>query len=129
MDMSLVTSVNRSGDYINANNRTFKVRFDLDNSSGELIPNLLADISILDYALDSAVVIPSKIIQEDRQRNEYIYVMNSSGGVITVKKRVIKTGMSYKGETVVLEGLTGDEIFIDQGARSVQDGDVVEVAS
>ncbi len=121
--------MNRSGDFINANNRTFKVRFDLENSSGELIPNMLADISILDYALDTAIVIPSKIIQEDRKSNEYIYVLDSSSGASTVKKVVIKTGMSYKGETVILEGLTGNEQYIDQGARSVQDGDIVEVAS
>jgi len=128
LDKSFVTSVNRSGAYINANNRTFKVRFDIDNVSGELIPNMLADISILDYALDSAVVIPTKIIQEDRQSNEYVYVMSDIGGEVTVKKVVITTGMSYKGETVILEGLSGKEMYIDQGARSVQDGDVVEVA-
>jgi membrane fusion protein, multidrug efflux system len=128
LDKSFVTSVNRSGDYINANNRTFKVRFDIDNGSGELIPNMLADISILDYALDSAVVIPTKIIQEDRQSNEYVYVMSKSGGESTVKKVVINTGMSYNGETVILKGLSGDEMYIDQGARSVQDGDIVEVA-
>ncbi|MBL4652050.1 MAG: efflux RND transporter periplasmic adaptor subunit [Flavobacteriales bacterium] len=130
IDKSWVTSVNRSGAYINANNRTFKVRFDTENSSGELIPNMLADIHILDYALDSAVVIPSRIIQEDRQRNEYIYVSDkSSGNDAKVKKIVIKTGMSYKGETVVLEGLSGNEMYIDQGARSVQDGDIVEVST
>ena len=130
IDKSWVTSVNRSGAYINANNRTFKVRFDIENSSGELIPNMLADIHILDYALDSAVVIPSRIIQEDRQRNEYIYVSDkSSGNDAKVKKIVIKTGMSYKGETVVLEGLSGNEMYIDQGARSVQDGDIVEVST
>lgn len=129
LDKSFMTKVNRSGDFINANNRTFKVRFDLDNSSGELIPNMLADIHILDYALDTAIVIPSKIIQEDRKSNEYIYVLDRSSGANTVKKVVIKTGMSYKGETVILEGLTGKEQYIDQGARSVQDGDIVEVAS
>tara|TARA_B110000305_G_C19409504_1_gene624615 strand:+ start:196 stop:1335 length:1140 start_codon:yes stop_codon:yes gene_type:complete len=128
LDKSFVTSVNRSGDYINANNRTFKVRFDIDNASGELIPNMLADISILDYALDSAVVIPTKIIQEDRQSNEYVYVLSNAKGEVTVKKVVITTGMSYKGETVILEGLSGKEMYIDQGARSVQEGDVVDVA-
>ena len=130
IDKSWVTSVNRSGEYINANNRTFKVRFDIENSSKELIPNMLADIHILDYALDSAVVIPSRIIQEDRQRNEYIYVSykNNSGNA-SVKKIIIKTGMSYQGETVVLEGLTGNEMYIDLGARSVQGGDVVKVSN
>ena len=128
LDKSFVTSVNRSGDYINANNRTFKVRFDIDNASGELIPNMLADISILDYALDSAVVIPTKIIQEDRQSNEYVYVLSNANGEVTVKKVVITTGMSYKGETVILEGLSGKEMYIDQGARSVQEGDAVDVA-
>ena len=128
LDKSFLTSVNRSGDYINANNRTFKVRFDIDNASGELIPNMLADISILDYTLDSAVVIPTKIIQEDRQSNEYVYVLSNIGGELTVNKVVITAGMSYKGETVILEGLSGKEMYIDQGARSVQDGDVVKVA-
>lgn len=129
IDKSWATQVKRSGDFINANNRTFKVRFDLDNSTGELVPNMLADIHIMDYALDSAIVIPSKVIQEDRNNNEYIYVRSGSGDEVTVKKVIIKTGMSYNGETVVLEGLKGNEEFINEGARSVQDGDIVQIAS
>ena len=119
--------VNRAGNYINPNNRTFKINVSLNNVDLELQPNLLADIRVQDYYQDTAVVIPSNIIQQDRKGNEYIYLANKNGAKVVVTKAILKTGYSYNNETIVLEGLEGGEQYIDKGARRVQTNDEVEI--
>jgi len=121
------TKVKRVADFINPTNRSFKIYIDLSNIKADLKPNLLADISVRDFTLDTAVVLPSSIIQQDRNGNDYVYIIQNSSNQNVVKKVIIKPGFSYQNQTVVLEGLKGDEQYIDKGSRSVQDGDVVEV--
>ena len=121
--------VNRAGNYINLNNRTFKIHVSLNNIGVDLQPNLLADIKVQDYYQDTAVVIPSKIIQQDRKGNEYIYIASKNGKKVIVTRAVLKTGYSYNNETIVLEGLKGGEEYIDKGARRVQPNDEVEIVA
>lgn len=121
--------VDRTGNYINPANRTFKVHVSLNNIDIDLQPNLLADIHIRDFYQDTAIVIPSSIIQQDRKGHEYVYLTTLEGNNEVVKKVTLKTGMSYKNETIVLEGLKGHESFIDKGARRVQAGDLVEIVA
>jgi len=121
--------VNRAGSFINPNNRTFKIHVSLNNVDLELQPNLLADIKVQDYHKDTAVVIPSSIIQQDRKGNEYIYLANKNGVKVVVTKAILKTGYSYNNETIVLEGLEGGEQYVDKGARRVQANDEVEIVA
>lgn len=127
LNKEFIAQIAYAGNYINPNNRTFKVNIDLGNFKGSLKPNLLADIKIRDFKADSAVVIFSKIIQQDRKGNEFIYVVKKKGEKNITKKIIITTGLSYQKQTIVLSGLKGDEVYIDKGARSVQNGDLVEI--
>lgn len=119
--------VDRTGSYINPKNRTFKAHISLNDIKENLQPNLLADVKIRDYFQENAIVIPSKIIQQDRQGNEYVYLLKNKGAKLLVEKVIIETGLSYNNETIVISGLKGDEVYIDKGARSVQAGDEVNV--
>ncbi len=121
--------VDRTGDFINPNNRTFKIHISLNDIDAPLKPNLLADVRVQDFTNDSAVVIPSSIIQQDRTGNDYIYLLEDNNGKKVAKKAILKTGLSYKNETIVLSGLKGNEQYIDKGARSIQTGDEVEIIS
>lgn len=121
------TKVKRVADFINPSNRSFKIYIDLANIKADLRPNLLADISVRDFALDTAVVLPSSVIQQDRNGNDYVYIIENNANQNRVKKVVVKVGASYQNETVIIDGLKGNEQYIDKGSRSVQEGDVVEV--
>ena len=121
------SKLSRVSDFINPNNRSFKIYIDLSDVKAELKPNLLADISIRDFSKDSAIVVPSSIIQQDRTGNNYVYVLEGNSAKQVVKKMIVKPGLSYQGQTLIVEGLNGTEKYIDKGSRSVQDGDQVEV--
>lgn len=121
------SKLSRVSDFISPTNRSFKIYIDLSDVKAELKPNLLADISIRDFSKDSAIVVPSSIIQQDRTGNNYIYVLEGNSTKQMVKKMVVKPGLSYQGQTLILEGLNGTEKYVDKGSRSIQDGDQVEV--
>ena len=128
LDETFETRISRIGNFINPGNRTFKISIDLNDFKGNVKPNMLADIKIQDFKQDTAIVLPTSIIQQDREGSEYIYLTTKKGGATLVKKAVIKTGLSYQNETIVIKGLEGEEEYIDKGARSIQNGDQVEIS-
>jgi len=126
LNIEKVSSISRLGNFINPNNRTFKVRFDMQNDIDELKPNLLAKIKIMDYDHKNAVVVPTKFIQENPNGDEFVYLLSKNSASMA-KKQMVKTGMSYQGQIEITEGLAaGDEIIL-QGAKSIKDGEIVEV--
>jgi RND family efflux transporter MFP subunit len=113
----------RIGDFINPNNRTFKIKVGLENNNTKMKPNLLGELMIRDYVSDSAVVIPSSLVQLNPSGEAFVYLLEDG----FAKKIKIETGMSYNDRIEILSGLSGSEILIDKGARSIKEGDQVKV--
>lgn len=128
MDATHTSTITRLGNYINPDNRTFKIRIEMRNKNLELKPNLLADLKIKDYSNDSSIVVPSALVQMTPTGEEFVFVIDNSGGTSTAKKVMIETGMSYENKTEVLGGLSAGDVLIDKGARSIKEGDLVSVA-
>lgn len=125
LDLELDTTVTLAGSYVNPLNRTFMTRVDIDNLNGRIKPNLLAQMRILDERIDSSLVLPSNLIQQTTTGDSYVYVISGSGELATVHKTAVKLGSSYKGETVVLDGIKPGDRIVNRGARRVQDGQEV----
>lgn len=127
-NMSVKTTIDRIGNYINPDNRTFKVRFELENKDEKLIPNMLAMIDILDYvSAKKEFIIPSKLVQQNPAGEEFVFILKENG-LSKAHKVLIKTGQSYKGNMEILEGLSKEDKIIVKGARGIKDGEVVSVA-
>lgn len=129
LDKEMTSEVSLVGQYINPENRTFKVQVAIDNYDHQIKPNLLAVLKIKDYEKENAIVIPSSIIQQDASGNDYVYVIDRSNGSDMIQKVVIEKGYSYRNATVVLKGLQADSELVYKGARSVQDGEYVKIVS
>ena len=129
LGVSLDTTVSLTGQYINPLNRTFTVRVALPNERGLLKPNLLAVLKVKDFEQDSAVVVPSDLIQQTAKGENFVYVLENHSGSYVAKRVIVETGISYEGNTHILKGLNGSEELIRDGARSVKDGQVVDRAN
>jgi RND family efflux transporter MFP subunit len=126
LDLEIDTSITRTGQYINPNNRTFMARVNIQNPDDELKPNLLARLLIKDFQHDSAVVIESNLVQQTAEGKDYVYTLKPhKDNTYKVKRKYITTGLSYDGKTHIKEGLKGDELVISKGARSVKEDQVV----
>ena len=123
------SKVRQVGNFINPNNRTFKVEISIPNKDKSIKPNLTAKLRINDYSNDAALLIPQGIISENASGEQYIYVIKEKVGNDEAKaeKTVIKTGLTQGDFIEVTKGLQpGDEIILE-GARSVNDGQKVKI--
>ena len=129
MDMKIESSISRIGRYINPNNRSFKIRFELDNKDQRLIPNQLAVVNVLDYVSPvERIIIPTKLLQETPSGEDFVFVLHENGEA-RAQKILITTGLSYRGEIEVLEGLEKGDKIIMEGARGIKDGEIIEISS
>ena len=124
-------SVRHVANYVNPSNRTFKVEVKVPNPKHDIKPNLTAKLKINDYKNETAILIPQSIISENASGQQYIYIVSDkkSNGEALVQRKIIETG---KTQGDIIEVLTefhfGLEI-INEGARSVTDGQSVKVLS
>ncbi|MDE0772900.1 MAG: efflux RND transporter periplasmic adaptor subunit [Salibacteraceae bacterium] len=127
LGMEKKSKIERIGQFINPNNRTFKVRVNIDNSENILKPNMVALINVNDFSKDTAVVINSGLIMEGALDTKYVFVVTKKAGVPIVKKQLVQVTMSYQGKSMISKGLKGTETIVDRGARSIRSGEPVSI--
>lgn len=122
--------VRQAGNFINPANRTFKAEIGIDNKNQTIKPNLTAKLKINDYTNDKAILIPQSIISENAEGQQYVYtITNKADNKATVKRIIIETGKTQGDYIEILSGLENGLEVIDEGARSVKDGQEVKILS
>ena len=127
IDKKINTKVDQVGNYINPNNRSFKVRMNVNNTDGTLKANLLADVKISDFK-EVGIIIPSNLIQKDRMNKPFVYTLVKDDKFFRVKKSYILEKMSYENESFISEGLEADALIVDKGSRLVKGDETVILA-
>lgn len=115
--------VRQIGNFINPSNRSFGIEVGVPNPENLLRPNQVAKLKIIDYVNKNAVVVPTNVIQEDGDKNKYVYVVSQINGKTgTAKKVLVKLGQSSDNVTEILSGLTADDVIVTEGANSISEG-------
>jgi RND family efflux transporter MFP subunit len=114
-----------SAKVINPMSRTFTVEVALTDANEDYHPNMITVLKIVDYKVDSAIVVPTDVVQQGEAGN-FVFVAQKSGALTTVKKKAVEVGGSYNGATQILKGLTAGEIIITKGYQNVNDGDAIQ---
>ncbi len=65
LDHEVEAKIDQVGNIIDPNNRTFRIRINLNNPDKMIKPNLVAVLKLRDYANDDAIVVPTLFIKED----------------------------------------------------------------
>ena len=128
LNSSQKTKINQTGNYINPNNRTFRIEAPLNNSNNMIKPNLAAKILITDYYNKNAIMIPTKIINENAEGQPYIFKLlkTDENSIYRTKKIFIELGKSTNEKTEILNGIKVDDIIIDEGSMIVDDDQKVK---
>ncbi|MDF0714597.1 efflux RND transporter periplasmic adaptor subunit [Muricauda sp. 334s03] len=128
LDESITTEVRQTGNFINPSNRSFIAEIPVPNKDGHIKPNLTAQVKINDYTNENAILIPQSVVSENAEGEQYVYVIAEKDGKMVAKKSIIKPGKTQGDYLEVLEGLSaGSQVIVD-GARSVRDGQNVQVS-
>ena len=125
---TLEAKIRQAGNFINPANRTFKIEVAVPNTDGTIKPNLTAKLKINDYTNDKALLIPQSIISENAEGQQYVYTITDKNDSVAKAKRVfIETGKTQGDFIEVLSGLVNGNEIIQEGARSVKDGQDVKI--
>ncbi|WP_269221570.1 efflux RND transporter periplasmic adaptor subunit [Flavobacterium sp. IMCC34518] len=115
--------VRQIGNFINPNNRSFGIEVSVPNPENLLRPNQVAKLKVIDYVNKKAVVVPTNVVQQDGQKNTFVYtVINSNGKTGIAKKAIVKTGQSSDNVTEILSGLDANAIIVTEGMNTISDG-------
>ncbi len=125
-DKTIESRISSVGQVIDEMNRTFSIEALLPLTSFTIKPNLLAIVKLKDFEEDNAVVIPSKLIQKDN-KGEFVFITEENNDELIAKKIQIQRGVTYKNYTMILEGLSGSEVLIDEGFRYVAQGSKLKI--
>ncbi len=125
---SFTSTVKQVGNFVNPNNRTFEIQVAVPQNTEQIKPNLIATVSINDYTSENAIIIPENVIQKNSAGENVAYVVKKetdSTGV--AERRILETGLIYDSAVEVLSGLQPGDLLITSGARSIQEGEQVEM--
>ena len=114
------SQIRRVGQYITAANRTIDLTVDLP-SDAKMLPNMVATVHITDLALDSALALPTSLVQQDAQGQDFVYVVRGD----VAKKQTVEAGTMSDGMLLIQSGLAPGDRVIDRGAARVVDGERV----
>lgn len=127
INKTLEARVTQVSDYINPDNRTYKVYVNLP-ASAEYKPNMLAKVQVRDYESDQALSVPAALVQQDMSGNNYVFVWKLvKDGIGLVEKRSVEVGKNNGERVEIKSGLTLGETLVDKGARTVREGQSVKV--
>jgi membrane fusion protein, multidrug efflux system len=115
--------VRQVGNYINPNNRSFGIEVSVANPQNLLRPNQVAKLKVIDYVNKKAVVVPTNIIQQDGQGNQFVFVVNNATIKTGVAKKVIiKVGQSADNVTEILNGINTNDVIVTEGFNTLIKG-------
>ncbi len=120
-DIKIETTIFQKGNVIQSANRTFNVKVKITNTNELIKPNLMANIYMKDYETDSAILVPTVILNKD-VNGQFVYITEESEGKYIARKRYIKIGQSNNEHTEVFSGLEAGEKIITDGYNVVKDG-------
>ena len=128
LNQTMQSTIRQVGNFINPNNRSFKIEIDVPNSNGNIKPNLTARLKLNDYTNPKAILIPQSIISENAEGAQFVYVVTDKKDQKAIaKRRIIETGKTQGDLIEVVKNLPADAEIIIEGARSVNNGQVVKV--
>lgn len=127
---TMISEIRQTGNFINPGNRAFTVEVAVPNTNDAIKPNLTAKVSLNDYSSDAAILVPQGIISENADGQQYLYVVNNKeDDKATAQRRIITTGRTQGSMVEVLSGISDGDLLVKEGARSVKDGQSVQILS
>ena len=90
---------------VNAATRTLKVRVELANPSGELVPGMFARLDFVSAAPREALVVPSEAVIRTGERTVVVVAAKDDDGRQRFRPVDVETGVEAKGVTEIRRGV------------------------
>lgn len=129
LNKEVTSKIVQSGNFINPNNRTFRVEAPVENKDKRIKQNLNARIKIKNYSNIKALVVPLRVIREDASGRPFIYKLTETDkkDILLTVKIFVETGANNDEEIEITKGLSIGDIIVLEGANNVEDNQRVRV--
>lgn len=127
LDKVVKSNISYSGQTVNLTTRTITVESKLPGGSSDFRANQLVKMKINNAIRKNAVVVPTNLIQTSIDNEDYVLVAEADSSGYVAKKKVIKQGISYAGNTVVESGLSDGDLVISSGYSDIVDGQKIKI--
>ncbi len=129
LSKEVTSKIVQSGNFINPNNRTFRVEAPVENKDKRIKQNLNARIKIKNYSNIKALVVPLRVIREDASGRPFIYklVETDKKDILLTVKIFVETGANNDEEIEITKGLSIGDVIVLEGANNVEDNQRVRV--
>ena len=123
------TQVRQVGNYINPNNRSFKIEISITNNDRKIKPNLTSRLKINDYSNPKAILIPQSIISENSKGQQYIYAVTDKNAenLAHAQRVIVETGLTQGDYIEITSGLDAGAEIIQEGSRNIKAGQKVKI--
>ena len=126
MDYEVASEVLQVGQFIQEGNRTFSINVSLPEAD-DVKPNQMVHVALQDYKNETALSVPSSLVQQDVEGNDFVFALNKMGAYSEVSKVFVEAGLTYEGRTEIKSGIEAGAQLVDKGSRSVRSGQRVQV--
>ncbi|MBT3443246.1 MAG: efflux RND transporter periplasmic adaptor subunit [Flavobacteriaceae bacterium] len=123
----LNTSIRQAGNFINPNNRTYKIELNIPKNNLNIKPNLNTKVRVNDYSSDNAILIKEGLISIDSNNEKYVYKIERKEKKTYVSKTIIKIGENDGNHIEVLSGLSENDEIVSEGIRKLIDNSRVKI--
>lgn len=122
------TLVRQTGNFIQPNNRTFRVEAPIKNPTGMIKPNLNARLSIVDYSNPEALMIPFRVIRENAKGDSFVFILTGQeqDNEYITEQRFVTLGMSKNEFVEITKGLNTEDLIVDEGVSLLVTGQKVK---
>ena len=122
------TVVRQTGNFIQPNNRTFRVEAPIKNPTGMIKPNLNARLSIVDYSNPEALMIPFRVIRENAKGDSFVFILKvaEQENEYITEQRFVSLGMSKNELVEITKGVNTEDLIVDEGVSLLVTGQKVK---
>ena len=117
LNLTLNTTIRQTGSYVQPSNRTFRIEAPLENTTGQIKPNLNAKLSVIDYINPNAILVPLRTIRENAEGENYVFVLTDPEGDnnYIAKQRFVTLGKTKNEMIEITEGISENDLLVDEG--------------
>lgn len=127
LKQNVIGKVNRIGNIINPNSRTFLIEAELLEKNNQIKPNLSASIKIETYHNPKAILIPQQCINTNAKGESYVYIIDKKDNKNIAKRQIVTTGRTQDDDIEILMGLKDKQHIITEGISGVTQGQEVDI--
>ncbi|RRO20986.1 efflux RND transporter periplasmic adaptor subunit [Flavobacteriaceae bacterium 14752] len=121
-------NIDQMANFINPDNRKFKVKIGIPDDIKNVKPNLIANVLINDYQNNEAIVVSENILQETADGTQISFKIKMKNDSLGQAIRTpLKTGKHYNGQVEVLGGIDVGDIIAKEGGRNLRDQEEVKI--